>query len=217
MVINMFVKDATNKSNPLVRALAVRTMGCLRVANLNAYLVDPLMAALKDTDPYVKKTALLCVPKVYELTPNLVEENKMIETIQKVLSTENNSMVIANAVIALAELSELSGSNLVKIDNSNIEKILGCLSECMDWGQVFVLDNLMHFKAKDEKMAEKIIDKVLPRLSHINAAVVLSGLKVVIKFMGSITNKLLIQGLCKKLTSPVSSLVNGEQETNGLC
>ena len=104
-------------------------------------------------------------------------------------------------------------TNLVKIDNSNIEKILGCLSECMDWGQVFILDNMMDFEPKDEKMAEKIIDKVLPRLSHINSAVVLAGLKVVVKFMGNLTNKLLIQGLCKKLTSPVSSLVNGEQET----
>jgi len=41
MIIASFVKDATDKSNPLVRALAVRTMGCLRVANLNTYLVDP--------------------------------------------------------------------------------------------------------------------------------------------------------------------------------
>ena len=111
MVIAAFVKDATNKTNPLVRALAVRTMGCLRVKNLNAYLMDPLAAALKDTDSYVKKTAVMCVPKVYELTPELVEQHKMIEELQSIIGKDNNSNVIANTIISLAEISEMKGAN----------------------------------------------------------------------------------------------------------
>jgi AP-1 complex subunit beta-1 len=42
MVINLFRKDVYNKANPLLRALAVRTMGCLKVQKLNEYLIDPL-------------------------------------------------------------------------------------------------------------------------------------------------------------------------------
>ena len=103
MVIASFVKDATNKSNPLVRALAVRTMGCLRVKNLNTYLIDPLSQALKDTDPYVKKTAVMSVPKVYELTPELVEQHKLIEEVQSILNKDTNSVVIANTILALEE------------------------------------------------------------------------------------------------------------------
>jgi vesicle coat complex subunit len=37
-----------NKASPLIRALAVRTMGCLRVKELNEYLIDPLNEALID-------------------------------------------------------------------------------------------------------------------------------------------------------------------------
>jgi len=33
--------------NPLIRALAVRTMGCIRVDKITEYLCDPLAAALK--------------------------------------------------------------------------------------------------------------------------------------------------------------------------
>jgi AP-1 complex subunit beta-1 len=62
-------------------------------------------------------------------------------------------------------------------------------------------------------MAEKIIDKVLPRLSHINSAVVLAGIKCIVKFMSHLSNTALVTGLCKKLTSPISSLINGENET----
>ena len=71
MVINLFRKDAHKKENPLLRALAVRSFGCLRVPKLNEYLIEPLKEALLDDDAYVRKTAVLCVPKVFECTPEL--------------------------------------------------------------------------------------------------------------------------------------------------
>jgi AP-1 complex subunit beta-1 len=64
MTISSFRKDAANKSNPII-ALAVRTMSSLRVPKLNEYLVEPLKIALNDEDPYVRKTAVLSIPKVY--------------------------------------------------------------------------------------------------------------------------------------------------------
>jgi len=98
-------------------------MGCLRVKNLNSYLIDPLLQALKDTDPYVKKTAVMCVPKVYELTPELIEENKIIEEVQEILNNDTNSVVVANTIISLEELSRLKGKNLVNITTKNLDKI----------------------------------------------------------------------------------------------
>jgi len=60
LVVNTFQKDASDKS-PLVRALAIRTMGCIRVDRITEYLCEPLSKALKDKDPYVRKTAAVCV------------------------------------------------------------------------------------------------------------------------------------------------------------
>ena len=60
--------------NPLIRALAVRTMGCIRVEKITEYLCDPLRKCLKDTDPYVRKTAAVCVAKLYDIDSALVEE-----------------------------------------------------------------------------------------------------------------------------------------------
>jgi AP-1 complex subunit beta-1 len=39
-------QDATDL-NPLIRALAVRTMGCIRVDKISEYLCDPLRKSLK--------------------------------------------------------------------------------------------------------------------------------------------------------------------------
>lgn len=38
------------------------------------YLCDPLRKTLKDDDPYVRKTAAVCVAKLYDIDPELVME-----------------------------------------------------------------------------------------------------------------------------------------------
>lgn len=52
-------------------------MGCLRVPKLNEYLIDPLMNGLDDKSNYVKKTAILCVPKVLEVSKELVTSKEI--------------------------------------------------------------------------------------------------------------------------------------------
>lgn len=50
---------------------AVRTMGCIRVDKITEYICDPLQRALRDTDPYVRKTAAVCVAKLYDISPEV--------------------------------------------------------------------------------------------------------------------------------------------------
>ena len=59
LAVNTFVKDA-NDPNPLIRALAVRTMGCIRVDRITEYLCEPLGRALRDEDP-VSPSCQVCV------------------------------------------------------------------------------------------------------------------------------------------------------------
>lgn len=50
---------------------------------------------------------------------------------------------------------------------------------CMSYAlQVFILDALVNYQVQDSKDAEKIVERVLPRLQHVNSAVVLSAAKV---------------------------------------
>lgn len=43
---------------------------------------------------------------------------------------------------------------------------------------MFILDSLADYDTKDPSDAEKIVERVLPRLQHVNSAVVLSAVKV---------------------------------------
>jgi AP-1 complex subunit beta-1 len=62
----------------------------------------------------------------------------------------------------------------------------------MDWGQVFIMDYLINYIPDDSREAEGIIERVLPRLSHRNPAVVFSAVKVIVKFMDHITSQEII-------------------------
>lgn len=108
MSINLFRKDAANRANPIIRALAVRTMSSLRVPKLNEYLVEPLKAALNDEDPYVRKTAVLSVPKMFEIAPGDPETLNLLATLEGLVVKEPNALVLANAIASLEEIRLLS-------------------------------------------------------------------------------------------------------------
>ncbi len=79
-------------------------MGCLRVPKLNEYLIDPLINALNDESAYVRKTAVLCVPKVMEVSKDLIISKEIPSKIQYLLSTDDNPKVVATCLIALKDI-----------------------------------------------------------------------------------------------------------------
>ncbi len=48
MAVNSFLKDAQDVKNPFTRAMAIRTLGCLKVREVLEYLRDPIINSLKD-------------------------------------------------------------------------------------------------------------------------------------------------------------------------
>ena len=106
LAVNTFRKDARERVNPLIRGLAVRTMGCIGVDTILDYLCDPLKDSMNDEDPYVRKTAAMCVAKLFEINQQRVEDYKFIEKLEEMLS-DGNGMVVSNAIAALADISSV--------------------------------------------------------------------------------------------------------------
>ncbi|KAI5716575.1 hypothetical protein M8J76_008892 [Diaphorina citri] len=213
MAVNTFVKDCED-SNPLIRALAVRTMGCIRVDKITEYLCEPLRKCLKDEDPYVRKTAAVCVAKLYDINAQLVEDQGFLDQLKDLLS-DSNPMVVANAVAALSEMNEASTSGvaLIEMNAQTINKLLTALNECTEWGQVFILDSLSNYSPKDDREAQSICERITPRLAHANAAVVLSAVKVLMKLMEMLPGEGdFVSTLTKKLAPPLVTLLSSEPE-----
>uniref|UniRef100_A0ACB8ECX2 AP-2 complex subunit beta n=1 Tax=Sphaerodactylus townsendi TaxID=933632 RepID=A0ACB8ECX2_9SAUR len=88
MAVNSFVKDCEDP-NPLIRALAVRTMGCIRVDKITEYLCEPLRKCLKDEDPYVRKTAAVCVAKLHDINAQMVEDQGFLDSLRDLIADSN--------------------------------------------------------------------------------------------------------------------------------
>jgi AP-1 complex subunit beta-1 len=157
-------------------------MGCIRVDKITEYLCEPLRKCLKDEDPYVRKTAAVCVAKLYDINAQLVEEQGFLDQLKDLLSDSNPMVgkllmfesvlrlylaffinllillqVVANAVAALSEINESSptGSPMVEMNAPTVNKLLTALNECTEWGQIFILDSLSNYNPKDEREAQR--------------------------------------------------------------
>jgi AP-1 complex subunit beta-1 len=63
---------------------------------------------LKDEDPYVRKTAALCVAKMFEVNPERVEAFGFVKKLQDMLS-DGNGMVVSNSIAALMDIEHTKG------------------------------------------------------------------------------------------------------------
>ncbi|KAJ1967736.1 beta-adaptin [Dispira parvispora] len=211
LAINTFVKD-TDDSNPLIRALAIRTMGCLRVTEIIDYLCDPLRKCLQDESPYVRKTAAICVAKLYDVAPDVTVENGFIEQVQELLS-DANPMVISNAVTALVEINDNSPNQDAFVLNPPlVNKLLAALNECTEWGQITILETISQYVPASTREAESVCERVVPRLQHINGSVVLSAIKVLLKYFNFVDNPDMETQLARKMTPPLVTLLSSAPE-----
>ncbi|QPG74338.1 hypothetical protein FOA43_001665 [Brettanomyces nanus] len=209
LATNTFVQDAEDP-NPLVRALAIRTMGCIRVNEMVDYLAIPLKRTLEDDNPYVRKTAAICVVKMFALNTKLCVEQGFLDTLLSMLN-DSNQMVVANAISALLEISKMGGSQLLNIDSRIMKKLLITLNECTEWGRISILTAMENFDTSDVTEVDHIIEKVTPQLQHENPAVVLSSIKVILKQMDKVSNDQR-ERLLRRLASPLCSLLSNPPE-----
>ncbi|GJJ09300.1 hypothetical protein Clacol_003522 [Clathrus columnatus] len=217
LAVNTFVKDS-NDSNPLVRALAIRTMGCLRAEKIIDYLCDPLQRCLQDENPYVRKTAALCVAKLYDLKPELAIDNGFIEQLQNLIS-DNNPMVVANAVLALTDIHNFAAASsattekeIFPLNSQILNKLLIALNECSEWGRVAILTTLARYTPLDEKESEHICERVVPQFQHVNGSVVLSAVKVIMIHMRNVRREDLTKQLVRKMAPPLVTLLSSPPE-----
>jgi AP-2 complex subunit beta-1 len=117
-----------NDRNPLIRALAIRTMSYIPIPVVTDALTDNLRHALKDRDPYVRKTAAICVAKLYAADPRRAEKSGFVEMLRD-LMLDSNATVVANAVAALSEIGDRHDGVIFKLNLATANKLLAALGE----------------------------------------------------------------------------------------
>ena len=214
LAVNALKRDASDfNGNPLTRALAVRTMGCLGVEEIMQFLCDPLKDALNDKDPYVRKTGALCVAKIYDINAQLCEDQfGFVEKIQGMLEEETNAMVLANCISSLIEISTTKGKDILNINWNKCRHLMSALHENNEWTQIYLLDGISRYSPTKQDEINEIIERIIPFVSHSNSGVVLSVIKILIKLLDLVENPETIRTVCKKITPSLVTLLSSEPE-----
>lgn len=125
-----YQKDLEDE-NPLLRALALRTISYIHVRDFVEATMAPVAKLLKDPDPYVRKTATYCVAKLYDHDKRAVENSNLIEKLNKMLTDENPTVVSA-ALASLVDIWQKSESIRLTIDYANASNIVQILPDCSE-------------------------------------------------------------------------------------
>lgn len=169
------------------------------------YMEEPLRKTLRDESPYVRKTAAICVAKLFDLNPAMCLENGFLEILQELIG-DPNPMVVANSVTALAEINQSAPeTKALRVTPTTLKKMIMALTECTEWGRVTILSTLADYKATDVKESEHICERVSPQFQHVNSSVVLAAVKVVFLHMENLNQDLQAQYL-KKMAPPLGKL-----------
>jgi vesicle coat complex subunit len=88
--------------NPLLRALALRTISTVHVKEYVENLIQPLRHLLQDHDPYVRKTAAIGVAKLHGHDRKLIETTTLIAGVRDLLR-DSNPTVFASEVFCVDE------------------------------------------------------------------------------------------------------------------
>ncbi|KAF9885690.1 hypothetical protein FE257_012672 [Aspergillus nanangensis] len=207
--------DDMEDSNPLVRALALRTISYVHVREFVEATFQPVKRLMGDMDPYVRKTAAFCVAKLYDHDKKLVESSDLIDRLNNMLKDENPT-VVSSVLASLVDIWGRSETISLTIDYTSASKLVSILPDCSEWGQTYILEALMSYLPQDSAEALLLAERVAPRLSHTNSAVVLTSIRVILFLMNYIADERHITSLCKKLSPPLVTLLSKPPEVQYL-
>jgi len=118
--------------NPLIRALALRTVSYIHVREFVEGTVGPLKRLMGDQDPYVRKTAAITVAKIYDHDKRMVEGSDLIDRLNRMLK-DDNPTVVASALASLRDIWERNENIRLTIDYSSASKFISILPDCNEW------------------------------------------------------------------------------------
>jgi AP-2 complex subunit beta-1 len=107
-------------------------MSYIHVREFVEATVPPTKQLLRDSDPYVRKTAAFCVAKLYDHDRNLVEGSDLIDRLNSMLR-DDNPTVVASALASLMDIWERSDAIKLTIDYGNASKMVQILPDCSEY------------------------------------------------------------------------------------
>jgi AP-4 complex subunit beta-1 len=90
-------------TNHKIRGLALRSLCSLKFDGVHEYMQNALAESLNDSDPYVKKTAIIGCVKFFHLSKSNFKKTDFLSKLY-VLTKDKDPLVTINAIEAINEV-----------------------------------------------------------------------------------------------------------------
>ncbi|XP_076915605.1 beta-adaptin-like protein A [Bidens hawaiensis] len=213
LTINFLQRDCKDE-DPMIRGLALRSLGSLRVPNLVEYLVGPLGSGLKDGNSYVRMVAAVGVLKLYHISVSTCIDADFPALLKHLMLNDPDAQVVANCLSALLEIWGLEASSSEEaareretlISKPIIYYLLNRIKEFSEWAQCTVLELVSKYAPPDSNEIFDIMNLLEDRLQHANGAVVLATIKLFLQLTLSMTD--VHQQVYERIKAPLLTLVS---------
>ncbi|WBW72739.1 AP-2 adaptor complex beta subunit Apl1 [Schizosaccharomyces osmophilus] len=200
------VLKGVHSSNPVLRDFSLKTLTSVHIKNFWVASLDPVIRLLDDIDPYVRKTAVMGVARLYSYDRKIVESSGLIKNLREMLNDES-SLVVTNALAVLISIVQSSDVFKLTLTKEVTSKIVDCLNDCTEWLQTIIFDSLIYYVPQQPGEAESFAERISPWLQHGNTAVCMGTIKATLYYINYMTDEVLIKDHLRKVVPPLVTLL----------
>jgi len=175
MCTNTLQKDCGNE-DPMVRGLALRALCGLNLPQMVEYISEPLRRSLTDIHPYVRKTGVMGILKLYELDRDAFESSGFVDILYDMLRDPDAS-VVCNCIIVLNEVMQHSPNGGMAINRAIMLHLLNRIHEFEEFAKVQVLELVPRYIPANEDEGFQIMNLLDPVLRTSGSAAVMATMR----------------------------------------
>jgi vesicle coat complex subunit len=206
MCCNTLNRDCDDE-DPMVRGLALRSLTGIRLAEMAEYMVEPIKRGMQDVSPYVRKTAVMAIVKLYGISSDLAEP--IVATLDDMLNDVDTS-VVTNVIYVLQELNRFT------LTRDLIMVLLNRIHEFNEHGLTLVLSLLAKYSPTSDEELYSIMNLLDPILRTTHSGNVLATVHTFFQLTRHKENKDEFRlRILDRVKSPIMALfAGGSHETN---
>jgi hypothetical protein len=174
LITNTLLKDCAS-DNPIVRGMALRAICDVEITDIQDELPKIVALGLADSNPYVRRMAVLATIHLQKVAPSSVEEKGIPNRLYELLR-DRDPQIICNSLFALSAILKESGG--IQFDMNLIHHLVNMLPKFSEWAQSEAMQVISQYTPENDAERFDLMNIVDQFLSSSSPAVLAGAAKI---------------------------------------
>lgn len=168
------------ESNPVIRALAIRTLCGVNHEAFVEHCHKCIMEGLKDTSSYVRRTSVMACITVFKAGTDGVKESGLVNKLYEMIR-DSDPVVVVDSLLALEEILRTEGG--IVLNKRIVSHLLTRLEEFTPWGIAYVTKLMLKYTPKSEDEIFDLMNVLDPFLEHNSVTLSINTLQLFLEMI----------------------------------